>query len=179
MVVSCGKTGSAAAVDGFFEALQEQNFTEAGNYLGDADAYSDAIEMQQESGSYLQDTINQSFLDFVYGNLSYTVSSVSEQENTSEITLEITAYNIDGILAAQENAVDDYLASDEYTTLSAGEQYVALCSFIEDFYGQELYDWIQPVTQEVAVILQKTDDQWVIVPSSDLFYAIAGGASGQ
>lgn len=172
---SCSVGKPEDTVDAYFDALHTLDFSKAGNLIGDENAYHHAIAMMENSESYLQNVMNNAFVEFVYSNVTYEILSSETDENICEIEMIVSAYNINEVLDYQTEQIALYSASQEYAELSAGDRYIALCEQLETIYA-DMNEYIDPVRTQITMYLIKQDDDWEIIPYNDLFVAISGGA---
>ena len=173
---SCSTQGPEDTVAAYFDALHDLDFSRAGDIIGDESAYHDAMTMLESSESYLHSVMNHAFVAFVYGNISYEILNSEIDGDTCEIEMIVSAYNINDVLDSQTQQITLYTASQEYTDLSVGDKYIALCDQIESIYA-DMDEYLDPVQTQIMMYLVKKDGNWKITPYNDLFMAISGGAN--
>jgi uncharacterized protein (DUF2164 family) len=166
--------GYVKTVEDFFGYLNDYDFASAAALLGDGTAYDSVIEAYTKTyDTELEKTETLSYIEFVYSNVSYEIIEESLHDANASITVEITAYNTDAIFVYEQNKINAYMSTSEYTSADEVERYVLLCDYIPKIY-KDMKKALTPVTSTLVLTVEKTDDGYVIVPSLSLFDAIGG-----
>lgn len=173
--VSCNVNTPEKTVAQYFKALNQLDFEQAAKLLGNDRIYDELISKIKNSDSYFENQINNNFVKFIYSHVQCEIVSINKSGASCEVKVKITAYNINDVIEAQQNMINEYTASSEYLNLNTGERYIRLCDHIAVIY-KDMAKAIQPLITEVTIDLIKQDNQWTILPTKELFTALAGGA---
>lgn len=176
LTASCAAPNDGTrTVQGFFGALCELDFVQAGSFAGNEDLYSGIIAvLGGETGEGLYERIQSTyFINFIYSNLEWKITSSEKTDDSYSVKVRITAFVTDDILAAVRDGEKMTMESPAYASADADRQYMMLINNIPEVYGR-LPDTVQTKTVTVTLKVVCENGTWHIVPTAELFSAIGG-----
>lgn len=166
--------GYVKTVEDFFSYLNACDFASAAALLGDDTAYDSVQEAYtKDFDTALEKTETLSYIEFVYSNISCEIVDETTHDGSASITVEITAYNTDAIFVCEQNKMNAYMSTSEYTSADEVKKYALLCDYIPKIY-KNMKKSLTPVTSTLVLTVNQTDGGYEIVPSLSLFDAISG-----
>ncbi len=171
---SCAQNEAEKTVLSYFNALNDLDFTKAGEYLGNKDAYSSIInETENESSGIYEQLVSKQFVSIVYKNVSIKIIKTEQQGDICLVSCIVSAYSTDEINEFFRNKTQSVLQSEAYINSEESDKYIMLCESVENIFLKAQEQLVKKDT-EITIKVKKDNDAFVIIPEKQLFDAISG-----
>lgn len=176
LTASCAaRNDGTRTVQAFFGALNELDFKAAGTAAGNEELYAGIIAvLDGEAGEGLYERVQSTyFINFVYSNLTWKVTSSEKTDSGYSVKVRITAFRTEDILEAVQKGEAATMAKPAYTSADPERQYLMLINNIPEVYAS-LKDNAEKTTVTVVISVTEENGEWHLIPTEELFSAIGG-----
>lgn len=167
-IASCGEKiiGPKDSINNFFEAINTYDETKIIEYSND-ESLTNLVKKSEDNNG-----IDKDLIVFLFNNLSYSITNVTENGDAATADIEITNTDMKNIMSKFMKEVISFAFSEEATNEITDEELKTKYKKILSSIIDENKDIT--VTNSVSVNLIKSNKNWKIEINKDLTNAITG-----